>query len=135
MTHIFTLLFLSTFARADIGPKPSAYFEWPSHKGVSLGSVQLLQCKDAACREAAPLQQIGPQRFSCCEAGCFAMAYGFADTSQLSAEIDGKEVKSAPFSITKPDGFFVVSSTKGRLEVHAVRGLSNERKNALENCK
>lgn len=135
MTHILAALALTLTANADLGPKPTAFFDWKIHPGVALGTVKLLQCKDSACKDASPLQPLGPQRFGCCEAGCFAMAYGFSEFGQLAATIDGTEVTSAPFAIGKPDAFFEVASGRGKLDVRAVRSLPEERKNSLQYCK
>jgi len=54
-------------ARADTGPKPTMSFSfiYEINQPAEISSSTLLECTDADCANAAPLQQHGPQHFEC----------------------------------------------------------------------
>ena len=128
-------LLLALTAFADIGPKPTSHFQWKSHEGVDQRTVTLLQCKDAACKQSEPLRQVGPQRFHCCDEGCFAMAYGFSEMSQLSLQLGGKKVLSAPFATDKPRNYFEISVARGKLTVKTEKSLPDSVLEKIAECR
>src|SRR5690606_18394080 len=66
-------------ARADTGPKPSAEFdfEFEFDPPVPIRDGELLICDDAACTRSRPLEEIGPQEFTCSATRCWSDAYGY----------------------------------------------------------
>ncbi|MFH2103865.1 MAG: hypothetical protein ABIJ39_10980 [Chloroflexota bacterium] len=71
---------------ADMGPKPSMSFEFKQEftgDQVTITSGILLECEQSDCQDAKPLQEAGPQRFTCGESSCLAIAYGFSTYHQL----------------------------------------------------
>lgn len=75
-------------ALADTGPKPTMDFNF---KGLQDGELQIVsgtlyECDQSDCSDAAPLQELGPQRLNCSTTGCSALAYGFSDYHILEVE-------------------------------------------------
>lgn len=105
--RIIFILFLVTLAlsaepvSADVGPKPSMEFNFiQGFKGEPLQIISgvLLQCEQADCRDAKPLPERGPQRFTCEAMQCSALAYGFSTYNQLEITFsDGITRKSNIF--------------------------------------
>jgi len=105
---IILILFLPTLALsanpvyADVGAKPRMEFTFvQGFKGVPLQiiSCMLLQCEEVDCRDAKPLPELGPQRFTCEAMQCSALAYGFSPYNQLEITFsDGVVRKSNVFS-------------------------------------
>jgi len=124
MMKIFTslaLLLINITAFADIGPKPTQYYQWKQKGLIDHDSVQLLQCKDSECKESEPLQKLGPQNFSCCSTGCYSLAYGYTVVSQLEAKVDGRVTKSKPFQTEGMNNYFEVSEAKGKIAVRPAK--------------
>ena len=96
------LLVLVPTARADIGPKPTLDFEFVYETGVPLtitGGELLQRCDETTCIDGKPLQQAGPQHFSCTESSCSSMAYGYSEYQQLVIHFsDGVTRKSQVFT-------------------------------------
>jgi hypothetical protein len=88
-------------ALADTGPKPSMDFTFkqePSTSSITIISGILFECDQSDCKDAKPLQVLGPQRFSCTETACSAMAYGFSTYHRLEIQSsDGKTRRSNVF--------------------------------------
>jgi len=86
---------------ADTGPKPSMDFTFKQEIATSpltITSGMLFECNQSDCRDAEPLQVLGPQRFSCTETACSAMAYGFSTYHRLEIQFsDGKTRRSNVF--------------------------------------
>jgi hypothetical protein len=86
---------------ADTGPKPSMDFEFKqefSSTPVTITSGILFECEQSDCQDAKPLQELGPQRFSCVAISCSALAYGFSTYHRLEIEFsDGKTRQSNIF--------------------------------------
>jgi hypothetical protein len=89
---VFTLVgllligFLPTgVSHADIGPKPEMEFSFdmPAGSDLTILSGELLECADQACQSGTPLQELGPQGFTCEVNHCSAMAYGFSEFNRL----------------------------------------------------
>ena len=108
---------------ADVGPKPSMDFTFEqgtSATPITITSGILYECEQSDCQDAKPLQAVGPQRFSCTETGCSALAYGFSTYHRLEIQFsDGKTRQSnvfktaqfqSSYSVTiRPDDLLVES--------------------------
>ena len=79
------LLLPNSSARADIGPKPTMEFIFVQGNDSDLVILDgtLMECEDATCSQAAPLEALGPQGFSCTTDRCSSMAYGYAPYHRL----------------------------------------------------
>src|SRR5512133_614772 len=79
---------------ADTGPKPTMEFSFKQESSgdqVTIVSGTLYECDQSDCSDAAPLQELGPQRFTCEATSCSALAYGFSDYHKLEIQFsDGK---------------------------------------------
>ena len=108
---IILLFFAASFlplytASADTGPKPGMSFEFTqevSGQPVTITSGVLLECEQSDCSDGKPLEQAGPQRFSCDTTSCSAMAYGFSTYHRL--EIQFSDGKTRQSNIFKTAGF------------------------------
>lgn len=93
-------------ASADHGPKPSLDFtftqEFPGTP-VNITAGTLFECQQADCSDASPLQESGPQGFSCQIASCHAHGYGFSEYHRL--EITFSDGKTRQSNIFKTSGF------------------------------
>jgi hypothetical protein len=99
---LLLLAFLPIHAvSADVGPKPSMDFTFKqefSGTPLTITSGILFECEQSDCQDANPLQVLGPQRFSCIEISCSAMAYGFSTYHRLEIQFsDGKTRQSNIF--------------------------------------
>lgn len=113
------ILFLSFFllqlfipsqaAIADTGPKPTMEFTF-SGEPVTIVSGIMYECDQADCTDAAPLEELGPQRFYCEAQSCRAMAYGFAPYHKLEIEFsDGLTRESNVFETAGFDSVYAVT--------------------------
>jgi len=101
VVSLLALLLSASPATADIGPKPSMdfTFEYQTASPLSIVEGALLECEDADCRQAAPLETLGPQRFTCSEDSCSSLAYSYSPYHRLSVRFsDGVERQSNVFS-------------------------------------
>jgi hypothetical protein len=58
---------------------------------VTIISGILYECDQSDCSDAAPLEELGPQRFTCDSESCSATAYGFAPYHKIEIQFsDGK---------------------------------------------
>jgi hypothetical protein len=100
---LFILQWLITprIVQADTGPKPTMEFEFDqglNGQPVTIVAGILYECEQSDCSDARPLQQLGPQGFSCSSDGCDALAYGFAPYHRIEIEFsDGKTRQSNIF--------------------------------------
>jgi len=107
-------------AQADIGPKPSMdfTFEFVDMTSLSILGGALIECEDSACKDGSPLEELGPQYFSCEQDACHSLAYGYAPYHRLVIDFsDGKTRQSnvfekraynANYTVTvQPDGMQV----------------------------
>lgn len=115
----FAMLFSSAFACADIGPKPSMefHFVYETPKAISIINGEQIQCEDESCLDAKPLEQLGPQRFTCSENSCSSMAYGYAPYQKLVINFSDKTRESNVFKSGSFNGNFEVTVTDSRLVV------------------
>lgn len=91
------LLLPNQSARADIGPKPTMEFNFVQENDPSLKILEgtLLECEDANCTRAAPLEALGPQGFSCTSDGCKSMAYGYAPYHRLQIRFSDGRIRES----------------------------------------
>lgn len=91
---------------ADTGPKPTMEFSFKQELGgdqLTIVSGTLYECDQSDCSDAAPLQELGPQRLTCDVTSCSALAYGFSDYHKL--EIQFSDGKTRQSNIFKTAGF------------------------------
>jgi hypothetical protein len=86
---------------ADTGPKPAMDFTFVQEIAgppLTIVSGTLYECEQSDCRDAKPLAEAGPQRFSCGDTSCHALAYGFSPYHRLDIQFsDGKTRRSNVF--------------------------------------
>jgi hypothetical protein len=122
------LLFLQIFlpvqiAIADTGPKPSMEFAFKQEltgSPVTITSGILYECEQPDCSDASPLEQLGPQRFTCETDSCRALAYGFSSYHKLEIQFsDGKTRQSNVFETAGFDSRYTVAVRPDDLLVEA----------------
>jgi hypothetical protein len=112
-----TLALVST-AHADIGPKPSADFEFEYEiDRVPIVEGQLLECEDENCTQSHPLEQVGPQRFTCSDYSCTSQAYGYGRYLKLVITFEDRVRESNVFEKSGFEAVFMVTVTLSGLEV------------------
>ena len=106
-------LFATGAAHADTGPKPSMEFVFNQSEGgqpLTITSGTLYECQRADCIDAVPLQNGGPQRFTCALQSCYALAYGFSTYHRLHVQFsDGNTRVSNIFTTASFDSRYSVS--------------------------
>jgi hypothetical protein len=111
-------------ALADIGPKPTMDFqfkqEMTGEPPLTITSGILFECDQPDCSDAAPLEEAGPQRFTCEINSCRATAYGFAPYHRIELEFsDGKTRQSNVFETAGFDSKYMVTIRPDGLLVEA----------------
>ncbi len=134
LTKLFLLLFfLQIFlpahvALADTGPKPTMEFAFRqelSGETVTITSGILYECEQSDCSDASPLEELGPQRFTCEADSCRALAYGFAPYHKIEIEFsDGKTRQSNIFETAGFDSRYTVTVHPDDLLVEAQFSLN-----------
>ena len=128
---LFILMLLLLPARAvlaDTGPKPTMDFEF---KGLQDGELQIVsgilyECDQPDCSDAAPLEELGPQRLTCAATSCHALGYGFAPYHILEIEFsDGATRRSNIFETAGFDSVYTVTVQPKDLTVKAQFTLGN----------
>ena len=101
----FLSLFLAAIpfqaVQADAGPKPSMSFVFTTqlNPAPTIVSGKLLECQDQACAVSEPLQELGPQGFTCQGSSCGGMAYSYSPYHRLEIEFsDGVTRQSNIFT-------------------------------------
>lgn len=113
---------------ADMGPKPTMefVFDFGDESALTISGGELLQCEDSSCELAEPLEQLGPQGFTCVDTSCSAMAYGFSDWSYLRITFsDGSVRESNIFGKEHFDAEYTVTVLPDSLEVEGTGGRAN----------
>jgi hypothetical protein len=114
---------------ADTGPKPTMDFQFKQElagEPVTITSGILYECQQSDCSDAAPLQELGPQRFTCDANSCSALAYGFSDYHKLEIQFsDGKTRQSNIFKTAGFDSKYTVTVRPQDLLVEAQFTPSN----------
>ena len=142
LTKLFPLLLLMLIllparpALADTGPKPTMDFqfrqEMTGEPPVTIMAGILYECDQADCSDASPLEEMGPQRFTCAVNSCRATAYGFAPYHMIAVEFsDGKTRQSNIFETAGFDSEYTVIIRPDDLLVEARFGLSGFPRTAL----
>lgn len=123
---VLALLLSPTPAGADVGPKPEMTFRFDFQTvPVDIVEGQLLECETPACTAAEPLMEVGPQRFTCAEHGCYSMAYGYAPYHRLALTFaDGSTRESNVFEKKAFNSLYIVTVTDSDLKVKEVVGRS-----------
>ena len=110
-------------ALADTSPKPTMEFTFQQEltvEPVAITSGILYECNQPDCSDAAPLQEAGPQRFTCEANSCSALAYGFAPYHKIEIEFsDGKTRQSNIFETAGFDSRYTVTVLQDDLLVQA----------------
>ena len=129
LTKLFLLLFFAQILLpaqivfADTGPKPTmefAFMQESAGEQPAIKSGTLYECEQADCSDATPLQEVGPQRFTCEANSCYALAYGFAPYHRLEIEFsDGKTRQSNIFQTAGFDSSYTVTIRPNDLFVKA----------------
>ncbi len=129
LTKLFLLL-LSLLAllpahvvSADTGPKPTMEFTFKQELAgspVTITSGILYECEQSDCSDATPLQEAGPQRFTCEANSCRATAYGFSPYHKIEIQFsDGKMRQSNVFKTAGFDSQYTVTVRTDDLLVEA----------------
>lgn len=117
------LLLPSRLVFADTGPKPTMDFSFHQESSadqVTIVSGTLYECDQSDCSDAAPLQALGPQRFTCEATSCSALAYGFSDYHKLEILFsDGKTRQSNIFKTAGFDSKYAVTIRRDDLLVES----------------
>lgn len=129
-SFIVAVLFVPGLAKADIGPKPSMSFKFVSDRTFSINSGQQIECKDSSCKGGKPLEQLGPQHFSCTKDSCSSLAYGYKEYHKLVLNIDGKKMESNVFATKGENSSYTVYVSADKITVDAPASSSAV---ALEN--
>lgn len=113
LTKLFLLslsllaLFPAGIALADTGPKPTMDFQFKQEMTgelpLTITSGILYECDQPDCSDAAPLEEAGPQRFTCEINSCRATAYGFAPYHQIKLEFSDDKTRQS--NVFETDGF------------------------------
>jgi hypothetical protein len=122
---LILLIIPASEVTADIGPKPTMdfSFEYQTSEPLTIVEGVLLQCEDPECLEAFPLEQLGPQNFTCTTESCTSMAYGYAGDNQLvitfsdgvtrHSNLFGKQNFNAEYTVTVYKDNLLVQETGG----------------------
>lgn len=118
---VVAMLPLAT-ARADVGPKPTADFEFEYQIApVDIVEGQLLECEDETCETGKPLEELGPQHFECEGQICSSIAYGYADYLKLVITFTDRQRESNVFTKGAFAAAFKVVVLESSLQVEEVR--------------
>jgi hypothetical protein len=115
-------------ANADIGQKPSMefQFEYETDQPLEILDGTLYECNLSDCSDARPLEELGPQGFSCTSVTCSSLAYDYSEYHRLLIRFsDGKERQSDVFQSNSFDSTFRVLVRENDLVVEKIRGGSN----------
>jgi len=112
---LLTLLFGTTVAKADMGPKPEMNMALVFQGApIAIVSVDLLECTGTGCK---PIQRVGPQYITCATNSCYSRAYGYSATQKLvitfadrvrESNLFTKRAFSAHYTVTVTDTGLIV---------------------------
>ncbi len=107
----------------DVGPKPTMEFQFKQGSGdpqLTIVSGTLFECDQSDCSDATPLEQLGPQGFTCDQTSCSALAYGFSDYHRLEITFsDGVTRSSNIFKTSGFNSFYTVTVQQSDLLVES----------------
>lgn len=121
------LLLQTQIVLADTGPKPGMEFTFKQESledQLTIVSGILYECDQPDCSDAAPLEEVGPQRFTCDAKSCSATAYGFAPYHKIEIEFSDEETRES--NVFETAGFnsrYTVTVRPADLLVEAQFGL------------
>ena len=95
---ILLVLFPDQIVLADTGPKPTMDFTFDQtllEGDLQVISGILYECDQPNCSDAAPLQEVGPQRFTCDTTSCHATAYGFSPYHRIEIEFSDEQTRQS----------------------------------------
>jgi hypothetical protein len=129
VTTLFALYLFSTPVNADMGPKPTMYFEFEFAEDTPdlliLEGI-LLECEDPSCVHSQLLEDFGPQGFSCFGTTCHATAYSFSDYHKLILTFsDSTTRESNIFTKKSFEANYLVTVNATELFVQEGRGYPN----------
>jgi hypothetical protein len=122
------ILLPSHIVLADTGPKPTMDFEFRyelAESELTIISGILYECDQPDCSDAAPLEELGPQRFTCNAKSCGATAYGFAPYHKIEIEFSDEQTRQSNiFETAGFDSKYTVTVRPEDLLVEAQFGLN-----------
>jgi len=120
---LLLVFFIAPIVYADLGNKPSMQFNfvYKTSQPVTIIDGIQLECEDINCLQANPLEDYGPQGFSCRDQNCRSLAYGY-DTKyhkliinfsdkQRESNIFTKKGYDATYNVTVLDNELIVTET------------------------
>lgn len=116
-------------AKADMGPKPTADFDFIFETSNDLEIIEaaLMQCETIKCLHPQKLEELGPQGFSCELERCTSMAYGYMDFLYLEITFsDGETRFSNVFEKEYFNSLYQVTVFQEDLMVEETGGQLNE---------
>jgi len=117
------LSFPAASASADIGPKPTMEFTFEYQiEPVDIVEGQLIECEDEECKTGEPLEQLGPQDFTCERNTCSSMAYGYAPYHKLVIQFTDQARESNVFTKQASQAAYKVTVSESALLVEEVGG-------------
>ena len=103
---------------ADVGPKPSMRFTFEYQiDPVEILDGQQIECDDEACLNGEPLEELGPQRFTCSQGECSSLAYGYSDYHKLVIRFSDRTRESNVFTKNAFSAHYRVTVTEDALIV------------------
>ncbi len=129
---LFILLLPPAPVSADVGPKPSMHFTFEYEiDHVDILSGEQIECDDETCANGTPLEELGPQGFSCNDGGCSSLAYGYADFHKLVIVFSDRTRESNVFEKKSFSASYTVTVTENALIVKENESLGNLFKNCM----
>ena len=112
--------------QADTGPKPGMDFEFDfDGDPLQIISGQQLECQDELGTDCQPLEELGPQGFSCTPIGCSSLAYGYAPYHKLVVEFSDRSRESNVFPTAGFNSIYKVAVGADSLQVKAAGSNPN----------
>lgn len=119
---VLLMLILLPCVSGDIGPKPSMKFNlvYETQGVPELIDGQHIECDDAGCLDARPLERLGPQGFDCTQYECNSMSYGYSKYHRLVINFSDQQRQSNIFKSSAYNAEFNVRVTDTGLVVEEV---------------
>ena len=84
---------------------------------VTILGGQLIECEEATCVDGRPLEEIGPQYFTCAATGCTSQSYGYRPYHKLVIEFEDHIRESNIFAGRSFNDNFRVTVRQNDLQV------------------
>lgn len=119
---VLLMLILLPGVSGDIGPKPLMKFNlvYETQGIPELIDGQQIECDDAGCLDARPLEGLGPQGFDCTQDECISIAYGYSQYHRLVINFSDQQRQSNIFKSSSYFAEFNVRVTDTGLVVEEV---------------